>query len=361
MRLPHCIPFLLAALAAPASSQIQATYVPYGAGCAGTGGGIGASNVVPAAFASAFAPSNNVMPFSTSPSRYQQVFLGSELPAAFTMTALGVRWDNQTSTSFYGAQVDLEIQVGYTTRTPTTLSTTFDANFDAGAPVTVLARSLVRYPDAPNPPPTDPTQFQLVIPWTGTFAWTPMAGRNLLVQIYQRGNSTGFPSFGYPLDAGWSPSTARLYGADTATTGSLDGFAYGLVMNFLAFTNTAVPTLSSAAQPQIGNTFRVSLGQARPSTAALLLLGASRSAWGALPLPLDLGVVGAPGCHLLASGEFISVIATNAQGRGSFTYSLPMNLGLIGVQFFNQFLVLDPTVNGLGYVVSNGGAGLIGT
>lgn len=351
----------LLGLASLLPAQIQATYAPYSSGCPGTGTGIGASHVVPGVFANAWGSSNNVMGFSGAPSKYQQVFLGTEFPTAYTMAALGLRWDNQTTTSYDGATFDLEIQIGYTTRTPTTLSTTFAANFDAGAPVTVLARSLIKYPNNQNPPPTDPTVFQLVIPFTSTFAWVPTPGLNLLVDVTQRGNSSGLP-WNYVFDAGYSASMARLYASpDTATTGSLDGFAYGYMMNFFALTNTAVPTLGSRAQPQIGNTFRVDLGQARPSTSAWLLHGVSRTVWSSYPLPMSLAFLGAPLCSLLASPDVVLPITTNTSGKGSFTYTIPMNFSFIGVPFFNQFLVLDPTTNALGLAVSNGGAGLIGT
>ena len=354
----HRAALVLACTSAALFAQVQATYVPYGSGCPGTGTGVGAGNVVPRAFANAFAPSNNVFGFSHTPCKYQQVFLASELPNAFTMTALGLRWDNQTTTAFYGATVDLEIAVGYTTRTPTTLSTTFAANFDSGTPVTVLPRSMVVYPDNPNPPPTDPAQFQLLIPWTQTFSWAPAPGQNLLIQVIQRGSSSG--SFAYVLDAGWSPSTARLYGPDTATTGTLDGFAYGYVMSFYALTNTAVPVLGNRDFPQIGGQFLVTLAQAKASTSAWLLFGASRTNWGSYPLPLDLGIIGAPGCPLLCTADVLVACSTNSAGSASFSVAVPMDFGLIGASFFNQYLIADRTANLLGVVVSNAGWGVAG-
>ena len=69
---------------------------------------------------------------------------------------------------------------------------------------------------------------------------------------------------------------------------------------------------------------------------------------------------GAPGCWLLAAAESTQLVLTNSVGYGSLTYSLPNNIYLLGMPFYNQFLVHDPTVNGLGFVVSNGGVGLIG-
>jgi len=351
---------LVVSLAALLPAQIQATYDTYGKGCPGTGVGIGNGHIVPGTYATVYASSNNVLGFSNATSKYQQVFSATEFPSAYTMTALGLRWDNQLTRAIDGATFDLELQVGYTTRTPTTLSTTFAANFDSGTPVTVLPRSLVKYPNIPYPVPLDPTNFQLVIPWTTTFAWVPTPGRNLLVQVTQRGNSSGFP-WPYPLDAGYSPNTARLYATpDTATTGTLDGFTYGYVMSFFAWTSTAVPVLGSHDQPQIGNTCRIDLLQARASAPAFLLHGVSNFVWSSYPLPLDLGFLGAPLCSLLASADVVLPVTTTAAGKGAFTYSVPMNFAFVGVPFFNQFLVLDPGANPLGLAVTNGGAGVIG-
>ena len=117
-------------------AQVDATYEPYGTGCNGTGTGLGGRNVLPAAMATSFGGSDNSIPFTWSPVRYQQVFLGSDLPSAFTMAGLELR-QNERGPVAHGVTVDLEIMVGYTTRTPTTMSTTFATNFDSGTPVVV--------------------------------------------------------------------------------------------------------------------------------------------------------------------------------------------------------------------------------
>jgi hypothetical protein len=290
--------------------------------------------------------------------RYQQVFLGSDLPRAFTMAGLDVRQNERATPVAHGLTVDLEIQVGYTTRTPTTMSTTFAANFDSGTPVVVLPRAQVVFPDQSPTPPTSPSQFLFTIPWPVRFDWVPVAGRNFLIQVTVHGNSNNNSIWGYPLDA-CGCQTARLWGEPAAaTTGRLESY-YGLALCFRELTNSAVPVLSSKEKPQLGNQFPVRLTQARPSSAALLFLGASRTAWGPLPLPFDLTGLGAPGCSLLASGELLQGVAINASGTGSFSYDIPNNLYLLRVRFYNQFLVVDPA-NKLGIVASNGGAALIG-
>lgn len=357
MRLSLRTVLLLAATSFPVLAQVTATYSTFGAGCNGTGTGLAENHVVPAPMAGAFGGSDNSIPFTWSPVTYQQVFLGTDLPTAFTMAGLSLR-QNERPPVAHGVTVDLEIQVGFTTRTPQTMSTTFASNYDSGTPVVVLPRAQVVFPDQPTPP-TVPSDFFFTIPWVNTFAWAPVAGRNFLIQVTVYGNSNGGSIWGYPLDA-TGGATARLYGSGAgATTGSLER-NYGLVMGLRALTHTAVPMLYTDSTPQIGDTFRVRLAQARPSSWAAILLGISDTNWAGMSLPMDLGFLGAPGCALLTSVEDVQRINTDARGTGSFSYALPNSIYLLGVRFYNQFLVADPGVNAFGFAVSNGGVGKIG-
>lgn len=344
--------------ATAAQAQVNASYTPYGVGCSGTGTGLGGCNPLPAPMATAFGGSDNSIPFTWSPVKYQQVFVGTDLPHAFTMAGLAVRKDER-AVAAHGVSVDLEIQVGYTTHGPATMSTTFANNFDAGAPVLVLPRRVVVFPDQPATPPISPADFYFTIPWPNYFAWVPAPGRNFLVEVTIHGNSNGNGIWGYPLDA-TGGQTARLYGSPAnATTGVLEP-NYGLVMCIRELTNTAVPVLTSLETPQIGNQFPVLLSQARPSSAAALLLGLSDATWNGLSLPFDLGLLGAPGCPLLASGESIQIVPTSAAGTASFTYDIPNNIYILGARVYNQYLVVDPLANNLGLVVSNAAVGVLG-
>lgn len=336
----------------------QGSYTVYGAGCAGTGVGLGTAHVTPLAYASKFGGSNNVIPFSGQVTRYQQLILGGELPAAFKMAGLGARRDER-SAGVEGVLVDLEVSVGYTTRTPATMSTTFATNWDAGAPVNVFPRQLFRYPRMPNTLPTDPGEFILRIPWQTTFDWVPLAGRNLLVEVVQRGGSQPFT---YALDACWSPSIRRLYAyADGAPVGSFGNVVdYGLPLCFWELTHAAVPILGSKEKPQIGNQMPVEMIQARTVAPALLLFGISDRAAMGLPLPFDLTRFGATGCTLLASNELAMPVTTTAAGTARFQFDVPLALRLIGARFYNQFVIVDPMANRLGIVTTNAAVGVVG-
>lgn len=358
MRSPIGATLVFSALVTLGTAQ-DASYASFGSGCPGTGLGMGAGHASPVAYANTFMPSNNVAGFYGTSQRYQQVFVGTEFPTTMVLNAVALRWDNQNLLQIPGGLVDLEINVGYTTKTPATIGTTFAANFDSGAPVNVLPRQNVSFPDQNTPPATNPAEFQVLLPWNTTFTWVPQPGRNLLIEFVMRGSSLG-SSFTYVMDCGWSASTARVYGSATATTGSIDGFAYGYVMKFFEQTNTAVPILTGTDTPQFGNNVPCVLTQAAPNAIAIFITGLSNTSWSGAPLPLSFAPLGAPGCSLLASFDILDWTTTNAAGRGSIDFQTPMDFSMLGLHFYNQFAVLDPAANALGFAFTNGGAGVIG-
>ncbi len=343
----------------PLSAQAVAAYDVFGSGCPGTGTGMGPSHVAPQSFANAFGSSNNVAGFFNTGQRYQQVIVGSEFPTALVFNGIGLRWDNQTFLQISGATIDLEIHVGYTTKTPTTLDTTYANNFDSGAPVTVRARGNVVFPDYPGTPSTDPTQFQVMIPWTTSFAWTPQPGRNLLIEFFQHGSNLG-TSLAYVMDAGYSPSIGRVFGPLAQAAGTTDGFAYGYILNLREESQTAVPLLAGGDTPQFGNQVPILLTQARPATVAVLLTGLSSASWNGMALPANLGLLGAPACTLFTSWDFDQWVTVPANGSARGLLQVPNDFSLGGLQFYNQFAILDAGANAFGFAMTNAGHGVIG-
>ncbi len=121
-----------------------------------------------------------------------------------------------------------------------------------------------------------------------------------------------------------------------------------------------IPVLSAKGLPGIGKSFTVELARARPNTAALLSLGASNTSWGTFRLPLDLTPAGASGCKLLASLDVFGVRTTSASGTASVPFPIPNQTGLLGVRFYNQWIVVDQAANAFGFAFSNGGVAQIG-
>ncbi len=83
---------------------------------------------------------------------------------------------------------------------------------------------------------------------------------------------------------------------------------------------------------------------------AWMFLGLSNTTYGALPLPLNLGLIGMTNCILYVSGDSVFPV-TNVIGTGLWTLTLPSFT--TGITFYNQGIVFDPGANPLSLIVSN--------
>ncbi|HLQ37270.1 MAG TPA: hypothetical protein VK348_05700 [Planctomycetota bacterium] len=75
---------------------------------------------------------------------------------------------------------------------------------------------------------------------------------------------------------------------------------------------------------------------------------------GGLPLPLDLGVFGAPGCQLLAAQDLQLFLLTDAAGNADVSIFLPNNPIFAGFSLFFQTLLLDGVSNVVGLSATRG-------
>ena len=121
----------------------------------------------------------------------------------------------------------------------------------------------------------------------------------------------------------------------------------------------ALDSVPSGSFPNIGEGFAIRVTSLPVSRATFLYLGFSRASWNGIALPFDLAPIGAPGCPLLVSPDFVLPLA-NLGGIAPLTLPIPNDAGLVGIRMFVQGWVSDPGANQLGIVVSNAGAGLIG-
>lgn len=126
--------------------------------------------------------------------------------------------------------------------------------------------------------------------------------------------------------------------------------------------NALVPswTVREWELPQMGTTL---IGEIRncPSAAVVLpFAGFSRTlSTSNLPLPFDLGPIGAPGCMVEVDPLATLLVITDATGAARTTFAIPFSPGLIGVVFSQQAAVLDAAANQLGITMTNAGTGLI--
>ena len=125
--------------------------------------------------------------------------------------------------------------------------------------------------------------------------------------------------------------------------------------------SAGAPALAAASGnlPWLGGTFRLEVSRLPAAGLALLLPGGSGTAWGSIPLPLDLSSMGMPGCTLFVSGPLILPVL-NTGGAGSVSFPVPGDPVLLAGSFYNQAFVADPPANAAGIIASNAGEGRIG-
>jgi hypothetical protein len=120
-----------------------------------------------------------------------------------------------------------------------------------------------------------------------------------------------------------------------------------------------VPSNTISAPPQIGTSPLISFGNLPAPQIAIAVLGLSNTVYGAIPLPVDLGILGAPGCPARASLD-VTLALVGAGGVASFAMPIPNDPLLIGFTFYTQALVLDPPLNALGLSTSDAAVAIVG-
>lgn len=143
-------------------------------------------------------------------------------------------------------------------------------------------------------------------------------------------SSYGLPAF-EPLVAG----SAVAYGAGCAGSA-------GIVAH------------TSSGTPEIGSEQTLSVTTAKPLALASFMLGLSRTTLQGLPLPLELGLVGASGCWLHMAPAVTVPLQVGTLGTTGIELAYPLLPSLVGAKLFSQFLVVDAGANLLGMVFSNG-------
>jgi hypothetical protein len=119
--------------------------------------------------------------------------------------------------------------------------------------------------------------------------------------------------------------------------------------------------LADPSVPAVGAPFSVTIDRAPISAPAFVGFGLQdQRLGGVIPLPVDLGGIGAPNCQIHVDLLAVAGAATDAAGISRMPLTLPTQAGLVGQTFFVQWLVLDPSANALGLVTSAGAACRIG-
>jgi len=113
--------------------------------------------------------------------------------------------------------------------------------------------------------------------------------------------------------------------------------------------SAGVPVLANApySLPWIGDTARNRVNVAAGQLGALFVTSLA-----SLPLPIDLGQIGMPGCLLFVLTDFVE-FRTAQDGVAEWTITIPNSPSLVAVRIRQQAFPLDVPSTPLGLVASN--------
>ena len=159
--------------------------------------------------------------------------------------------------------------------------------------------------------------------------------------------------FSGTLNAGRAWSGTLLY--DTGSTGGSPGTGW-YAKGCAGTLPISQVTVNSA--PTLGGALNMSFNS-MPLDFGVAVIGFSRTVFqGSAPLPIDLGVIGAPGCVAQLSYDLDSVMFGSAN-VGSFNLPIPSASVFLGLPLYVQAAVLD-SANAFGFVLSDAWAARLG-
>ncbi len=344
-----------------ADVKILASVSYYGAGCPGTGKKI---VVLPASAADRGGNSSfYYWALSYKPSRWQQLFLGSQ-SGDFAAVWAGWRADDRVSTTYRGKWVDLELKMAGTNKTPSTMSSRFALNYSSRLPaVRVFNRRKVHLPNIKGGKFTM-DKFDVKIAFDRVFHFDKTKAPNFLLEYINYGNGNSNRLYPYRLDAQYSRHpywTAYLRAYSPTATSGYRSTGYGPVTAF--GTPGGIPTvvpMISAGEGWVSQRQTIRLRRAKVFAPAFLLWGFSDKKWKTLTLPFDLTPLGAKGCNLLCSVELSLGAMTDKEGTASLTWKIPTDPAFGGMLLHHQWFVLDPKANPAGIAATGAVKSVLG-
>ncbi len=215
------------------------------------------------------------------------------------------------------------VKVGDAATAATGISATFANNFKVGGSSTTVFRGTIHFP-AQVVYPYAPSPFDAPVPFTTPFAHSGVDP--LVWEVWITATTPITPMIHHEFGPNWNHLAGRI-GAGCSAGGAsfdTDGFT------------TALSTVSRFVNGPV-------------STPVALMVGSTNPTWHGLPLPVNLGFIGAPSCHLHV--DALAFVATMSSPSGGATLSIPlaMSPGISGQRFRTQWVAVGANI-----VTSNG-------
>lgn len=307
---------------------------------------------------------NNNLPFAGGVIRYQQWHSPQEMVMAVAEPRRVLQVDFLAGPSGLQTVTTVDVEITMAHGPASSPSGIFDSNLQRDRTV-VFPRSVVslRTGTPANVATMTPGGVVISFPFANVFTWDGQSSVVLDIRVFGNGRGNSPFNFDFQSTANSLGKIARLWsvGNASAPNASMVQLGWGLFTRFTLRPGTMLPygngcpgaggfvpaaTAAPLAQPGVVWTHTVS--NAASQRLALLVLGDSRTMWGAQPLPLDLGTtfVGATGCDLLANPVHTLITTTVGGGPGggigTVSISIPPITTFVGLSVYTQWLVDDP-------------------
>ena len=221
---------------------------------------------------------------------------------------------------------------------------TFAANH--GANIVTTFNGQISLPAASNQP-TWPAPWQTPFAFSAPFPFIPANGQSVVVDFMVTGNTATTPWY---VEASTRDTGGR---ASNPSAQSNCRFSNGNYNNAIGHTN-----------PYVGNVWNLTYMNLLPGAPGVAAVGSQGvgGSWNGLPLPIDLSVLGAPGCAWHIDPAVFVPLVANATGTASWpTIPVPNDPSLTGQSFFDHSAWLDAQANAFGLVVGWSSRWIIGS
>lgn len=308
---------------------------------------------------------NTNVPLSSGIGRYQQWFAANQITAALGRP---MRFESMQflagTVATLATSIDCEVAIGLGNGSGMTGA--FDSNF-AAPKFIVFPRGVLALAAGAAGNPV----FTVNIP-APYFTWDGVSP--LVIELRIFGNGRGNTNFAYDFRATQQGigKLSRVYqGGNANATAGVPQDGQGLYTIFRARPGTTIsygngcpgpnfvtPIATVSQVPEPSRPWTHQVGNASPQRLAMLVMGDSRTQWNGVPLPLDLSsLIGAGGCYLLASpltNVFTSTIGGPGAGIASVTIQMPPFTSYVGLSFYAQWFIADPSA--VNFVMSSSNA-----
>jgi hypothetical protein len=170
---------------------------------------------------------------------------------------------------------------------------------------------------------------------------------------------------GLAYGVGYDPFHNRFYGISTLGLGYYAD-VYPAAYEGHGPSCSTNPFFMWLTQPSsrawIGGTLSVDIGDTwspLPTPFAFLAMGFGDQTFQGVPLPISLASIGMPTCTLNIDAQ-VTVAVPVSGGVGTSTLPIPMSMGLVGLEFFQQGFAVWPGANPMNLLATNSTRGTIG-